>query len=135
MPRASPLIALADDNVLIVSLLDDLLREEGYITVCCSSGVEAQGVIQREQPDLVICDLQMERRDAGIRVVQDMRRHPATTTTPVILYSADSTSLRQQAADLDDSYCTVFAKPFALDTLLATNADLLGSASQAEANA
>jgi DNA-binding response OmpR family regulator len=83
----------------------------------------------------VIYDLQMERRDAGIRVVQHMRRYAGTATTPVILYSADSTSLRQQAADLHDLYCTVFAKPFALDTLLATITALLGSASRAEANA
>jgi CheY-like chemotaxis protein len=105
------------------------------MTVCCSLGVEAQAVIQREQPDLVICDLQMERRDAGIRVAQHIRHYSVTAAMPVILYSADSISLRQQAADLDDSYCTVFAKPFALDKLLATIADLLGSASQAKAEA
>jgi CheY-like chemotaxis protein len=107
-------------------MLSELLAEAGYATICCASGKEAQEVILRERPDLVITDLQMERRDAGVQVIQQMRSNPATANIPVILYSADSRSLREQAVGLSDTHCTILDKPFTIERLLATVVQLIG---------
>jgi CheY-like chemotaxis protein len=118
MVRAKPLIVVADDDSLIVELIGELLTEEGYNTLCCFSGKEAYRIIIKEQPDLVILDMQMERPDAGLMVLDLVRLTPTTEQIPVILCSADGQFLRQKAHHLKARQCEVLEKPFKLGELL-----------------
>jgi len=96
----------------------DLLVEEGFEAIACASGADAFQAIQQRTPELVILDLQMERSDSDLSVVQLMRLQPATIATPVILYSADGRTLREKQEYLRQQHCTVLEKPFNLHELL-----------------
>lgn len=113
-------IVVAEDDPAINSLVSDLLRDEGYEVHSCVSGVEALQVIARVQPDLVIADVQMETRDAGLRLLAQLRADPATARIAVILCSADAFTVRRHTPELTRLSATVLPKPFGLDELVST---------------
>ena len=111
-------IVVADDDRAIAQMVCDLLIDEGFEAIACASGTEAFQAIQTRPPNLVILDLQMERSDSGLSVIQLMRLQTDTIATPVILYSADGRTLREKQDYLRQQYCTVLEKPFGLHELL-----------------
>jgi CheY-like chemotaxis protein len=126
MTTDAPFILLVDDEPAILALLSEQLAGEGYNTLQCRSGREAIGVLQRERPCLVIVDLQMERRDSGIAVVQMLRLNPGTEQTPALVMSADGRFLRDKVRQLRDHACEILEKPFDIDELLTLVHHLLG---------
>jgi two-component system, OmpR family, response regulator ResD len=112
------LIVLADDDSAIIEMLSAALSDEGYHTVCCFSGKDAFEAVQKDKPQLVILDMQMEKPDAGLDVVQMMRIDPDTATIPVIICSADAVFLREKQHQLKAHGCETLEKPFNLDELL-----------------
>ena len=111
-------IIIADDDRPIAELLCTILEDEGYSVQCCYSGKAALDAMEQRRPDLVILDMQMEKRGSGLEVVQRMRATPALHDTPIIIYSADSVFLRQVRAQLLQQRCQVLDKPFDITTLL-----------------
>jgi len=47
------LIAIVDDDKTISQLLNELLTDEGYTTICCYSGKEAYAMIKKKQPSFL----------------------------------------------------------------------------------
>jgi two-component system response regulator VanR len=111
-------IVVADDDRAIANLLCDILGDEGYHVICCSSGLEAIKAIQEHKPAAAILDMQMETRTAGFEVVQILRADASMCHIPVILYSADSRLLQQMREQLLAHQCEILAKPFYLQDLL-----------------
>ena len=120
MRHERPLIVLVNDDPVAVELLTDRFADAGYQTSGCLSSGEAPAIIRREQPDLVVLDLQMERPDAGVTLLELLRRVPATQAMPVIVCTADRWLLSHSAEQLHALGCAVVPKPFDLDALLAT---------------
>ena len=118
MRKEQPLIIVADDSAAIREMLTDVLIEEGYRTTSCNSGTKALEHIRRESPDLVILDMQMEHRNAGLAVLEQMRSEASTKYIPVILYSADSTVLTEKEPQIRAHRADVLFKPFGIDDLL-----------------
>ncbi len=67
-------ILLVDDDRLILALLSDGLRKQGYRVQTASSGDEALAICQREPPDLMILDVRMPGR-SGIETARELRQH------------------------------------------------------------
>ncbi len=118
MSQARPRIAVCDDDLPFVELMDEVLAEEGYDTICCLDGVKAFETIQREIPDLVILDLCIQTPDAGFTVLDMLRLDRTTTHIPVILCSAATQLLSANAEQLHKQNCDILEKPFDLETLL-----------------
>lgn len=80
-------ILVADDEELIMNLVCDFLRREGYEPLSASDGEEALEVF-RENPDiaLVILDIMMPKID-GWEVCRTIRQ---TSSVPVIMLTARS---------------------------------------------
>ena len=125
MAKEQYVIAVADDNELINDFLNDLLHEEGYQVLCCFSGAEALRVIRRVIPDVAILDLQMETRDAGLRVLEHLRQHPETAWISAIICSADVPFLDAKREDIIAYGGEIVYKPFEISHLLATIEKLL----------
>jgi CheY-like chemotaxis protein len=85
-----PKILVADDSAVDRRLAGGILEKAGddlpdVQVVYANNGKEAIAMIAREDPDLVLTDLQMPEMN-GLEVVEEIkRRHPAT---PVILMTA-----------------------------------------------
>lgn len=80
-------ILLVDDSPLVLRMVGDLLRAEGYQVVTASSGVEAIMVAQKELPDLIILDIMMPGID-GHHVSRMLKFDKKFANVPVITFSS-----------------------------------------------
>lgn len=86
----APLIAIADDELDILDMLDVLLAVSGYRTVSTQTAAAIPALIQQHHPALLILDIVMERPDSGWHVLDGLRRDPATQRLPVLIYSGQA---------------------------------------------
>ena len=98
-------ILVVEDEPAIRELIEDVLRDEGHAVRGAGDGLEALAEVERDPPDLVVCDLMMPRLD-GRGLVRRLRE--AGSTIPVLIVSA----VPGRAAGLAVS--EVVAKPFDL---------------------
>ena len=103
-------VLVIDDDPVILELLRVNFEIEGFDVICAANGEEGFAKAQAEQPDIVIYDIMMPRRD-GLQLLTDLKRDPTTEDLPVILLSAKAQKTEvQQGLDLGaDDYIT---KPF-----------------------
>jgi two-component system, OmpR family, KDP operon response regulator KdpE len=107
-------ILLVDDDPGIMVAVKQALTTYGYKMTTASDGLEALASFEREQPELILLDLEMPRCN-GMEVCQRIREYSAT---PIIVLSvkgseADIVSVLDLGAD------DYLVKPFRLAELLA----------------
>ena len=80
-------LVLADDHPIVLDGLENLFRLEPdfQIAARCVSGEEAVVAVRRHQPDVLILDIHMPRKD-GLAVLRDLRREKLPTK--VVLLAA-----------------------------------------------
>ena len=78
-------ILLVDDEESIRFIYSEELRDEGYEVIAAPNGDEGLILFERENPDLVILDIQMPGID-GVEVLRRMKN--ISPQIPVILSSA-----------------------------------------------
>lgn len=91
-------ILIADDDPVIIKLLQVNLEMEGYEVVTAEDGQDAVEKAAREKPDLVMLDIMMPRMD-GWTARGELLKNPDIKDVPVIFLSA-----RAQQADLRKGY-------------------------------
>jgi CheY-like chemotaxis protein len=88
---AQKTVLLAEDDVEIRDILQDLLEAEGYDVVPAGHGRQAleflEGVRGGKLPDLVVLDLMMPLVD-GVQVLKAMKGDPVLAAIPVVVLSA-----------------------------------------------
>ena len=77
-------ILVVDDERNIVDLLRLYLEKEGFAVIAAGDGEQALVLHQRHEPDLVILDLMLPKRD-GFEVCREIRKRG---DTPVIMLTA-----------------------------------------------
>jgi CheY-like chemotaxis protein len=112
-------VLVADDEPTLLSLIADLLADEGYAVVTARDGREALDLASEEPPDLILLDVMMPRLD-GREAFRLMRDRPDLRQVPVAMMSA---GIR---ADQVPSGVALLSKPFDLDRLLSLVARLTG---------
>jgi DNA-binding response OmpR family regulator len=111
MARVGKLTVLViDDDPVILELLRVNFEIEGFDVICATDGDEGLQQAHAHQPDIVISDIMMPRRD-GLQLLTDLKSHPDTEDLPVILLSAKAQKAEvEQGLDMGaDDYIT---KPF-----------------------
>ncbi len=103
-------VLVIDDDPVILELLRVNFEIEGFDVVCARDGDEGLAMAQELQPDIVISDIMMPRRD-GLQLLSDLKADPRTEDLPVILLSAKAQKSEvQHGLDMGaDDYIT---KPF-----------------------
>lgn len=107
-------ILVVDDDLELQGLISFALRQSGYLVVGASDGPGAVDMFDREQPDLVILDVNLP----GFSGFEVCRRIREEATTPIMMLTVRSSEEDTvQGLDLGaDDYLT---KPFSPRTLLA----------------
>lgn len=119
MPREQALVALVNDDLAFVQLLDSLLRnDQGIDTLLLHVGAVAQASIKQRQPDLVILDISIDQPTVSWRMIDLLLLDPATASIPVLICSVDDQLLRQRSEKLKTVGYHVIEKPYDLDELL-----------------
>jgi two-component system, cell cycle response regulator DivK len=128
LPDVKKILVVEDDPINSM-ILADFLAANGYETIAASSGPEGIERFEKEQPDLMLVDVQLPRQN-GFEVVREIKNRPKGKTTPILLMSAvyndrDQSSRTVQLGTLADGY---LSKPFDLVQLLLQVRQLLGEA-------
>jgi DNA-binding response OmpR family regulator len=108
-------ILLVDDEPLVREELGALLEEEGYLVVRGSDGEEGLALFRREQPDMVISDVRMPRRD-GLSLAMTIRKEdPSVPVTVITGHGTESMAIQALRAGVTD----FIKKPVRLEDLSA----------------
>jgi len=91
-------ILLVDDSGTILMMEKMILAREPYDLVTAKDGKEAIEKAATEQPDLILLDVVMPHL-TGFEVLEELRAHESTKTTPVILVTT-----RGEAANVEAGY-------------------------------
>ncbi len=107
-------ILLVDDEERILNFLKSKLRASGYEVITARDGVEALEQAQAQEPDLIVLDLLMPKKD-GFETLKELR---SFSTVPVIILTAkgaDADKIKGLQLGADD----YLPKPFNPDELVA----------------
>lgn len=120
-------VLVVDDSLSVRKVVEKALESRNMQVLSAATGTEAVERIERDRPDLVVCDVLLPDKD-GYQVCQFVRTHPTVGRTPVLLISGvvNSTVLAR-AAEVQSN--DVMFKPFAAEELVRKIDGLLGSAS------
>ena len=84
-----PKVLVIDDEPNILTLIDFLLRHEGYDVVLANNGAKGLELYRHERPDAIVLDLKMPEMD-GIAVLTHIRS--VDRTQPVIVLTGDTST-------------------------------------------
>ncbi|WP_297004521.1 response regulator transcription factor [uncultured Corynebacterium sp.] len=108
-------ILVVDDDRSVRDTLRQSLTFNGYDVVQAADGDEAQTLIRRENPDLVIMDGVLPKVD-GLEILRSLR---GSGSEVLVLMLSQKTEVADRVAGLDAGADDYLAKPFALEELLA----------------
>jgi len=107
-------VLVVDDEPRILKFLEVKLKASGYGVLTADSGAEALEQVEAQEPDLVVLDVLMPKKD-GFETLRELR---ASSSVPVIILSAkdaDTDKVKGLKLGADD----YLAKPFSPDELVA----------------
>ncbi len=109
-------VLVVDDSLSVRKVVERALAGRQIDVVCAASGSEALERLEREVPDVVVCDVVMPDRD-GYEICEFIKQHPRLAQTPVLLMSGIvNDEVRARAARAKSA--GILAKPFAADDLV-----------------
>jgi CheY-like chemotaxis protein len=123
-----PMIAVVNEDTIFLSLMEELLGEEGYHTYIEKAGDTAYASIAKHKPDLVVLDIRLNNPETGFKVIDLVRLNPVTRHIPIIICSTSTQLIRDNEALLREKNCNVLLKPFHLEELLTKVQAMLGPA-------
>ena len=111
-------ILVVDRDPIFLSLMAELLQEEGFHASTWEDGASAHRAIVVRRPSLVILDIHLDQPGLGVRLLQSLTQDPRTQAIPVIICSADGALLARHAECFPTEGYPIITKPFDLDELI-----------------
>lgn len=126
-------VLVLDDSLSVRKVVERALGSHGMRVLSVGSGVEAKAAFEKEQPDLVICDVILPDAD-GFEICTFVKTHARLGKTPVLLMSGIINSkVVERAARVHAN--DLMSKPFLADELVRKAAALLSAKAQPAAQA
>jgi DNA-binding response OmpR family regulator len=107
-------ILVVDDDMELLGLIGFALRQAGYLAISANDGSTALAAFEREQPDLVILDVNLPDTN-GFEICRQIR---SESRTPIMMLTVRSGE-EDQVRGLDGGADDYLTKPFSPRTLLA----------------
>ena len=110
-------ILVIDDEEWLREMIHLALKQKGFTVVEAANGAEGIEIARKELPDLILCDVNMEKVD-GYLTLTSLRNEAPTAAIPFILMTglADNVGMRHGMELGADDY---LPKPFTTDALYA----------------
>lgn len=109
-------ILVIDDDPDILESISAILSSEGFVLVTAMDGKDGFDKFKSQKPDLVLCDMMMERVDAGSKVAEMIRKEDKTT--PVYLLSSIGNATASNVSVDSLGFNGIFQKPVDPDSLI-----------------
>ncbi|MGE5515882.1 MAG: response regulator [Bacteroidota bacterium] len=85
------IILLAEDSVLMRSLVRDMLRPAGrFVVVDAADGTEALEILRRQPVNMVLSDWNMQPMN-GLQLLHAMRAEPELAAIPFVMMTGEQT--------------------------------------------
>ncbi len=127
-------VLIVDDDLDALKLIGLTLERQGFEIIAAANGAQAIQKALESAPDLIILDVMMPEMD-GYEVAAQLRRHPATEKTPILMFTA-RTALSDKVAGFRAGADDYLTKPIHPKELVAhVDALLKRHARQAESEA
>jgi CheY-like chemotaxis protein/predicted regulator of Ras-like GTPase activity (Roadblock/LC7/MglB family) len=119
-----PKVLIVDDSLSVRKVVERILESRQLTVLQASLGTEAIERIQKDEPDLVVCDVLLPDRE-GYDVCEFVKSHPRLDRTPVLLISGIVNPAVEERAERVGA-AGVMRKPFSAEELTGRVNDLLG---------
>lgn len=114
--EAPATILVVEDNPANLLLAEESLKLAGYRTIGASSAEQAQGLIVKQLPDLILLDIRLPGMD-GLAFVRMLRSSPLTERLPIIALTAQAMA-DEQAVGMAAGFDAYVVKPIQRALLL-----------------
>lgn len=111
-------ILVADDEPVILSMVENLLKREGHNVVKTTSAEGVESAIEEQVPDLLLVDVNLPDRN-GLSLCRDLRKRSQLDDMPIVFLTGASASPDAIAEALNAGGDDYINKPFAARELAA----------------
>ncbi|HEU0164282.1 MAG TPA: response regulator [Thermomicrobiales bacterium] len=122
---AQPHILAINHSPEVLTLLEELLREEGYRVTTRSHLDRDLRDFSTVSPDLIVIDYMWATDDDNWSLLQLLRMNPATRDIPIVLCTGAVREAQALESHLFEMRIRVVYKPFDIGVLLGVIADAL----------
>jgi CheY-like chemotaxis protein len=105
-------ILIADDDEVVLGMLEAALRLDGYDVMKATDGVEAVSLAGRYQFDLILLDVEMPEMD-GLTACRTLRANSQFDSVPIVMLTARKEP-EDIAAGFAEGVTDYMTKPFAM---------------------
>lgn len=109
-------IYIVEDDKNIAEIEQFALENAGYEVTVFGTAKEFEKKIKEQVPSLIILDIMLPDKD-GLAILKDLRKMPATSTTPIIMVTAKSSEI-DKVKGLDQGADDYLTKPFGIMELI-----------------
>ena len=81
-------ILIVDDDVDIISVLETILKKEGYEVITAMSKQEGIEKMLNEKPNLAILDVMMTTHYEGFELAQEILKNPELSSIPFLIQTS-----------------------------------------------
>jgi DNA-binding response OmpR family regulator len=114
MSRTSPTVLVLEDEIDILSHLQEILEEKGYHVLTATDGQTGYHRAMEYHPDLILMDMMMPRL-SGIAVTERLRERKLKT--PIVMMTANDSD-QQRSLAMFVGVSEYVAKPFSAQQIL-----------------
>lgn len=118
-------ILIVDDDVEIVSLVTEILKQDGHEVHSAGEPVLGMQLSRKIKPELIILDYHMPGA-SGAHLFESFRRNQATKETPVLFMSGEASADQIYSEIVDRDASRFLAKPVKLEDFRGAVNELLG---------
>lgn len=81
-------ILIVDDDIDVITVIETILRKEGYNVISANDKVEGMKKIKEEKPDLAILDVMMTTHYEGFELAKEIIDNPELNKIPILMQTS-----------------------------------------------
>lgn len=81
-------ILIVDDDIDVITIIETILKKEGYTVISANDKVEGMKKIKEEKPDLAILDVMMTTHYEGFELAKEINENPELSKMPVLMQTS-----------------------------------------------
>ncbi len=81
-------VVIVDDDIDVITVIETILRKEGYVVISANDKVEGMKTIREVKPDLAILDVMMTTHYEGFELAKEITETPELKGMPVLMQTS-----------------------------------------------